>query len=786
MGGQLQRLSPLLRIPSSCSPNLTGEFMPIKTHNLGYPRIGKNRELKKAIEAYWGSRLPAVELQQIIATLRQRNWLKQKEAGIELIPSNDFTLYDQVLDHICLLGCQPERFVKKSLVFGMDDYFSMARGSANAEAMEMTKWFDTNYHYLVPELKKNQTFQLASTKPVDEFYEALALGIKTKPVLLGPVSFLRLAKCVGTSFDKLTLLPKLIPIYALLLQELKRIGVEWVQIDEPILAMDLNNEEQEAFISTYKILASSAPSIILCSYFGAYGSNLSLALSLPVNALHLDLCRGEEDFDFALENLSSRCLLSLGLVDGRNIWKNNFAHSLALIEKAKEKLGEARLWIAPSCSLLHSPLSLAMEDKPSGIPHELSRWMSFAEEKLIEVKTLAHLASVSNSKDTLEYQNNQDDIGHRKDHAALKIRSVQEKCENVKTEHLRRKSVFSQRKVVQQNKLQLPNFPTTTIGSFPQTEAVRQARANAKNGSWSMLQYRNFLKAETIRVVKLQEDLGLDVLVHGEFERNDMVEYFGEKLHGFTFSANGWVQSYGTRCVKPPIIFGDVCRREAMTVEWSSFAQAATTKPMKGMLTGPVTILKWSFVRDDQPLDVTARQIAWAIREEVLDLETAGLPIIQIDEPALREGMPLRPDAAKIYLKWAVEAFQLSASGVRDETQIHTHMCYCDFHEILDSVAAMDADVISLEAARSRMELLEAFVHFDYPNGVGPGIWDIHSPRIPTVIEMEKLLLKASERVEKGNLWVNPDCGLKTRGWPEVLQALEHMVTAAKLLRKVF
>ncbi len=576
---------------------------------------------------------------------------------------------------------------------------------------------------------------------------------------------------------------KLVPVYALILGELRKLGAEWVQLDEPILAMDMNAREQEALTETYQTLAKAVPdlSLMVCSYFGAYGPNLPTLLKLPVAAVHLDLFRAAEELETLLEKLPAGRILSLGVVEGRNIWKNDFSRSLQWIRKAVEKLGTDHVILSPSCSLLHTPISLEAE---TALPEELKDWLAFAEEKLAEISTLARLSGLKDSESDTEYLSNQKSIQHRKNHPGTSVTEVRERLKGIRPEDGERKSPFAERQTLQRQKLRLPLYPTTTIGSFPQTEEVRKARADWKKGRINDEEYRAFLEAETINAIRLQEEIGLVVLVHGEFERNDMVEFFGEKLKGFAFTSNGWVQSYGSRCVKPPVIHGDVSRSEPMTLDWTGFACRVTDKPMKGMLTGPVTILKWSFVRDDQPLSDTANQIALAIRDEVIDLEAAGVPVIQIDEPALREALPLRKSEWKACLDWEVWAFKLSASRVRDQTQIHTHMCYCDFGEIMEYIARMDADVISLEASRSRMELLEVFSEFRYPNEIGPGIWDIHSPQIPETEEMADLLRRARAVMGSGNLWVNPDCGLKTRRWEEVVPALKNMVAAARALRK--
>lgn len=761
----------------------------IKTQSLGFPRIGPNRELKKAVEGYWSGKTFRPDLLLTAHNLRRDNWRLQQAAGIDLISSNDFSLYDQVLDHIVLLGCVPERYLPHGRrMANLDEYFAMARGGklpdgTPVQALEMTKWFDTNYHYLVPQLKEDQDFQLASTKPFDEFREAQSLGIITKPVLIGPVTFLSLAKPVGKHFDTLTLLKKLVPVYTLLLQELHRVGAEWVQIDEPILATEIDDSVRKLVSETYETLSKAAPglSILIASYFGRYGQNLKTVLELPVKGFHLDLFRAGDELDAVLAGLPKQKTLSLGVVEGRNIWKNDFARSLSQIRKAKAAVGEDRLILSSASSLMHSPVSLAKED---ALPHGLKNWLSFAEEKLGEIQILAKLSGLEKPEADPSYKENQAAIQGRRDHEGINIPAVRKRLAAIRAEDWERTSPFAKRAIAQQGRLKLPPYPITTIGSFPQTEEVRRARAQHKKGQISDTEYQKFLEEETVKGLRMQEDLGIDLLVHGEFERNDMVEFFGEKLEGFAFTTNGWVQSYGSRCVKPPIIFGDVYRAAPMTLDWTVFSSKNSKLPVKGMLTGPVTILKWSFVRDDQPLSDTANQIALALRDEVKDLEHAGIAAIQIDEPALREALPLHKSEWKETLDWEVKAFKLSASGVRDETQIHTHMCYCDFGEVMESIAAMDADVISLEASRSGMELLESFREYAYPNAVGPGLWDIHSPRVPDADEMTELLRRARKVIDPARLWVNPDCGLKTRRWEEVLPSLKNMVSAAKALRE--
>ncbi len=765
----------------------------IRTHILGYPRIGEKRELKKATEAYWRGTISVEELLGIGAKLRKSHWLAQQAAGIELIPSNDFSFYDQVLDMTCLLGNVPERFHGHESAHGLDVLFRIARGigrdghsscqveGSSLHASEMTKWFDTNYHYIVPEFDAQTVFRVTATKPFDEFTEALGLGIRTKPVLIGPLTYLHLGKSVDPGFDRLDLLDRLLPVYAEILARLEGLGAQWVQLDEPILMFELGSDWRAAFLPAYRTLRAAAPrlNLLLATYFGELRENRSLAASLPLDALHLDVTRASGELQEVIECLPATMSLSLGLVDGRNVWRNNFEWSLQQIDQAKRVLSAERILLAPSCSLLHSPVTLRRETL---LDAEIKEWLAFAEEKLREVTQLARLAE--GGGDALVAYRNRVAVHSRRASRRIHRSEVAARCQAVRPEDDARRAPFSQRRLKQRAALALPLLPTTTIGSFPQTADVRAARAKWKHGESSDADYEAFLKEKTAACIRLQEGIGLDVLVHGEFERNDMVEYFGEQLNGVVFTTNGWVQSYGTRCVKPPIIYGDVSRSRPMTVEWSTYAQSLTSKPMKGMLTGPITILQWSFVRDDQPRSETALQIALAVRDEVLDLEAAGIKIIQIDEPALREGLPLRQNDWPAYLDWAVHAFRLAVSSVRDETQIHTHMCYGEFNDIIDSIAALDADVISIETSRSHMELLDCFAAFRYPNEIGPGVWDIHSPLVPDTAEMENLLRKAAAVLPIENLWVNPDCGLKTRAWSEVVASLENMVKTAALLRR--
>lgn len=656
--------------------------------------------------------------------------------------------------------------------------------------MEMTKWFDTNYHYIVPEFIKNQQFSYLSRKAVEQFNEAKAAGIITKPVLVGPVTYLLSGKEKEEGFSRIDLLNHLLPVYIEILRDLSEAGAEWIQLDEPYLVMDLVEDEQVAFTTAYDAIREALPhqKFIVATYFEDLGRNTSLALSLPIDCLHIDLVRAPEQLDILLDNSllkSSNLVLSLGIIDGRNIWKTDFTNALNLILKTNRVLGSDRVFLAPSCSLLHSPCDLDSENDEATLPQDIKNWMAFAKQKLDEMAILTRLSVPASASKYFGLLNeNQLAIESRKTSFKIHKAAVKKRVDNLKDSDFERRNNFAIRQDIQYKALKLPVFPTTTIGSFPQTAEIRQLRARLKKGDISPEVYNDLIEAEIEKSIRWQENLGIDVLVHGEFERNDMVEYFGEQLSGYVFTQNGWVQSYGSRCVKPPVIYGDVERPEAMTVKWTAFAQSKTNKLMKGMLTGPVTILQWSFVRDDQPRSQTALQIALAIRDEVLELENAGIKVIQIDEPAIREGLPLRKAKWDDYLTWAINAFRLSASGVRDDTQIHTHMCYSEFNDMIAHIAAMDADVITIETSRSQMELLKAFADFRYPNEIGPGVYDIHSPRIPTTEEIVVLLEKALEVIPARNLWVNPDCGLKTRGWAETGEALKNMIQAAKAIRK--
>jgi len=766
------------------------------THNLGYPRIGSQRELKKANEQYWTGKISANELQLVAQNIRLKNWKLQKELGIDLIPCNDFSFYDHVLDTSLMVGAIPERYhslAQDKQLPEIDLLFAMARGyqkdGYDVTAMEMTKWFDTNYHYIVPEFAADQKFSFFSNKVINQFNEAKREGYNAKPVLLGPVSFLLLGKEKEKGFHRLELIKNLLPVYLEVLKKLDDSNAHYIQFDEPCLALNLSEAEQQVFVDTYSKIQKAFPNlhIIFASYFECYGQNLKTALSLPVHTIHLDLVRCPLQLDDILtaDFAKRKTNLSLGIVDGRNIWKNDFTHSLQFINKAVKVLGSTeRIMIAPSCSLLHVPYDLELETNEKNLSAEIKNWMAFAKQKIEEVVTLAELSKENPSEEVLDKLWKNKEAAHsRTVSPIIHKQKIKDRSKAVKRSDAERKSIFAARKEKQQKALGLPLFPTTTIGSFPQTTEVRSWRAKWKKAELTNEEYDALIKKETAESITWQDEMGIDVLVHGEFERNDMVEYFGEQLEGFAFTKNGWVQSYGSRCVKPPVIVGDVERKEAMTVYYTKYAQSLTTTPVKGMLTGPVTILQWSFVRNDQPRSETCMQIAFAIRDEVTDLENAGIKIIQIDEPAIREGLPLRKENWAAYLDWAVKAFKVSSTGVADETQIHTHMCYSEFNDIIESIAAMDADVITIETSRSQMELLDVFAAFKYPNDIGPGVYDIHSPRVPSKQEIISLMYKALEVIPAKQLWVNPDCGLKTRGWPETKTALQAMVDAAKELR---
>jgi 5-methyltetrahydropteroyltriglutamate--homocysteine methyltransferase len=756
-------------------------------HNLGFPRVGAKRELKFALESYWRGESSQDTLQEVGAQLRKRHWANQ--SGLDLVPIGDFAFYDQVLDMSFTLGNLPER-VRGFHGDTLDNYFRVARGRSaqgteahasccgGVTAGEMTKWFDTNYHYIVPEFTGATEFTLDATRLLEHLAEAKAQGVKAKPVIIGPVTYLALGKAKDHS-DKLALLPRLLRVYSALLDTLAAQGVEWVQIDEPILVTELDADWQHAFNTAYHELKACRIKLLLATYFGQLKENCYLAANLPVDGLHIDAVNGHEDVQPLINLLPPHKVLSLGVINGRNIWKTDLSAVLDWIEPIAERLGD-RLWIAPSCSLLHVPVDLESEQK---LDTEIKSWLAFALQKLDELRVLGKALREGRDAVKAELAANQAALGARRASSRVHNPAVKAAAAKINSTHGHRNNVYTERAAKQAVLLNLPAYPTTTIGSFPQTAEIRHARSEYKAGRMDDASYRKAMQAEIAHSVREQEALGLDVFVHGEAERNDMVEYFGEQLQGYTFSQFGWVQSYGSRCVKPPILFGDISRPASMTVEWITYAQSLTEKPMKGMLTGPVTILNWSFVRDDQPRSVSCKQLALAIRAEVLDLEKAGVRVIQIDEAALREGLPLRRAQWREYLGWAIESFRICANGVEDETQIHTHMCYSEFNDIIASIAAMDADVITIETSRSDMELLDAFDSFNYPNEIGPGVYDIHSPNVPTQEHIVQLMQKAAKRIPAERLWINPDCGLKTRQWAEVIPALSNMVAAARALR---
>ena len=753
-------------------------------HNLGFPRIGRDRELKKALEAFWSGKIEQESLLQTGRELRAAHWQLQRDAGLELVPVGDFAWYDQVLTHSLMVGAVPERFGAPESA-DLDTLFRMARGvsrnGAQTFACEMTKWFDTNYHYLVPEFTRGQAFSLQWTQLFEEVDEAIALGHRVKPVVLGPLSYLWLGKTKGGEFDKLELLEALLPVYVEIFNRLAAQGVEWVQIDEPALVLDLPPDWKAAYESVYNRLQYAPLKKLLTTYFGGLEDNLGLACGLPVDGLHVDLVRAPEQLLAVIDRLPTYKVLSVGVVNGRNIWRCDLNAVLDRLPEAVARWGD-RLWVAPSCSLLHCPVDLQREDR---LDSELRDWLAFATQKVAEVALLAKALKDPDAPEVRAALAGSDALQRaRRTSSRIHDPAVASRLAGIEPENSQRSTPYAERARVQQDRLGLPAWPTTTIGSFPQTREIRASRQAFRLGEIEPEDYTEQMRAEIARVIHEQEALGLDVLVHGEAERNDMVEYFGEQLAGYAFSRFGWVQSYGSRCVKPPIIYGDISRPAPMTVQWARYAQSLTDRPVKGMLTGPVTMLMWSFPREDISRELSARQLALAIRDEVDDLQAAGIAIIQIDEPAFREGLPLRLAEQRHYLDWAAEVFRLSASCVEDTTQIHTHMCYSEFNGILDSIADMDADVITIETSRSDMELLEAFSGFAYPNAIGPGVYDIHSPRIPEVAEIVRLLRKAARVVPAERLWVNPDCGLKTRGWPETRAALAAMVEATRLLRE--
>lgn len=753
--------------------------MTILNHTLGFPRVGLRRELKKAQESYWAGNSSQEELLAVGRELRARHWQQQKDAGVDIVPVGDFAWYDHVLTTSLLLGNVPARHQNKNGAVDLDTLFRIGRGRAPtgepAAAAEMTKWFNTNYHYMVPEFTKGQQFRLSWTQLLDEVDEALALGHKVKPVLLGPVTYLWLGKVKGEQFDRLSLLNDILPVYQQVLAELAKRDIEWVQIDEPALVLELPQAWLEAFKPAYQALQGHSK-LLLTTYFDSIGQNIATIRELPVQGLHVDLVHGKDDAATLNAQLPSSWLLSLGVINGRNVWRADLSSWFTRLQPLAAQ--RQQLWIGSSCSLLHSPIDLNTETR---LDDEVKSWFSFALQKCGE---LALLSKALNNNDAASLEAWSAPIRARRSSTRVHNAAVAQRLAAISAQDSERQSSYAERAKAQRQRFNLPAWPTTTIGSFPQTTEIRGLRLDFKQGRLDSNHYRTGIAEHIKQAIVEQERLGLDVLVHGEAERNDMVEYFGEHLDGFVFTQNGWVQSYGSRCVKPPVIIGDVSRPEPITVEWAKYAQSLTDKPVKGMLTGPVTILCWSFPREDVSRETIAKQIALALRDEVADLEQAGIGIIQIDEPALREGLPLRKSDWAAYLNWAVDAFRLNAAVAQDDTQIHTHMCYCEFNDIMDSIAALDADVITIETSRSDMELLESFEEFDYPNEIGPGVYDIHSPNVPDVEWIEALLRKAAKRIPVERLWVNPDCGLKTRGWTETRLALTNMVQAARKLRE--
>ncbi|TFZ53823.1 5-methyltetrahydropteroyltriglutamate--homocysteine S-methyltransferase [Serratia proteamaculans] len=755
--------------------------MAILNHTLGFPRVGLRRELKKAQESYWAGNSTQEELLAVGRELRARHWQQQQQAGVDLVPVGDFAWYDHVLTTSLLLGNVPARHQNADGSIDLDQLFRIGRGRAPtgepAAAAEMTKWFNTNYHYIVPEFHKGQQFKLCWTQLLDEVDEALALGHKIKPVLLGPVTYLWLGKVKGEPFDRLSLLNDILPVYQQVLAELAKRGVEWVQIDEPALVLELPQAWLNAFKPAYDALQGQVK-LLLTTYFDSVGHNLDTLRQLPVQGLHVDLVGGRDDIAVLNKALPQEWLLSLGVINGRNVWRADLS---SWFERLQPFVGSRPLWIGTSCSLLHSPIDLSVETR---LDEEVKSWFAFALQKCGELALLSAALNEPGAAKQAELDAYSAPIRARRHSSRVHNAQVGQRLAAITAQDSERQRPYAERAQTQRERFNLPAWPTTTIGSFPQTTEIRGLRLDFKQGRLDSNNYRTSISEHIKQAIVEQERLGLDVLVHGEAERNDMVEYFGENLDGFVFTQNGWVQSYGSRCVKPPVIIGDISRPEAITVEWAKYAQSLTDKPVKGMLTGPVTILCWSFPREDVTREVIAKQIALALRDEVEDLEKAGIGIIQIDEPALREGLPLRQSDWAAYLNWAVGAFKLNAAVAQDNTQIHTHMCYCEFNDIMDSIAALDADVITIETSRSDMDLLEAFKEFEYPNEIGPGVYDIHSPNVPSVEWIEALLRKAAQNIPAERLWVNPDCGLKTRGWPETRQSLANMVLAAQRLRE--
>lgn len=760
---------------------MENKTMTILNHTLGFPRVGLKRELKKAQESYWAGNSTQEELLNVGRELRARHWQQQQQAGVDLVPVGDFAWYDHVLTTSLLLGNVPERHQNADGSIDLDTLFRIGRGRAPtgtpAAAAEMTKWFNTNYHYMVPEFQQGQQFKLGWTQLLDEVDEALALGHKIKPVLLGPVTYLWLGKVKGEQFDRLSLLNDILPVYQQVLGELAKRGIEWVQIDEPALVLELPPEWLDAYQPAYQALQGQVK-LLLTTYFDSIGHNLDIIRALPVQGLHVDVVAGQDDIAELNATLPQEWLLSLGVINGRNVWRADLSH---WFERLQPLVNSRPLWLGSSCSLLHSPIDLSEETR---LDAEVKSWFAFALQKCAELALLTQALNAPSEAKLAELAAYSAPIRARRASSRVHNPQVEQRLAAITAQDIERQQPYEARATAQRKRFNLPAWPTTTIGSFPQTTEIRGLRLDFKQGRLDGKNYRTGISEHIKQAIAEQERLGLDVLVHGEAERNDMVEYFGEHLDGFVFTQNGWVQSYGSRCVKPPVIIGDISRPEAITVEWAKYAQSLTDKPVKGMLTGPVTILCWSFPREDVSRETIAKQIALALRDEVEDLEKAGIGIIQIDEPALREGLPLRRTDWQAYLQWAVDAFKLNAAVAQNDTQIHTHMCYCEFNDIMDSIAALDADVITIETSRSDMELLESFEDFAYPNEIGPGVYDIHSPNVPSVEWIEALLRKAAQRIPAERLWVNPDCGLKTRGWPETRQALANMVLAAQRLRE--
>lgn len=757
--------------------------MAILTHTLGYPRVGANRELKFALENYWAGKIPQEELENVGKNLRHLHWQKQKENGIDFVPVGDFAWYDQVLQTSLLLGNIPARH-RQDLPINLDTLFRVARGKAPTgrptAASEMSKWFNTNYHYIVPEFTQNQTFELSWFQLFDEIQEAQALSLNVKPVLIGPLTYLWLGKTKGADFDKLSLLPQLLQAYQDILNRLQTLNLTWIQIDEPILSLDLPSAWQTAFIKSYQSLQKDHLKILLATYFGSVDHQSQWLSQLEIDCIHLDCSAVSCDIATTLQKYPAHWQKSLGVVNGRNIWRTHLAQRFEQLNALDQT---ADLWLAPSCSLLHVPYDLNAETK---LDAEARSWFAFAEQKCLELHLLKQALHLQDEQQIRILNAYSQPLDARQHSSRVHSANVQHTLKTLNEDQIHQRAPFTERQQIQREAFDLPLFPTTTIGSFPQTAEIRGLRRQLKQQHINEQEYQQAIHQQIEYAVRQQEEIGLDVLVHGEAERNDMVEYFGEQLTGYLFTEKAWVQSYGSRCVKPPIIVGDIDRPHPMTTEWTRYAQSLTTKQLKGMLTGPITMLCWSFPREDVSRQTMAYQLGLAIQKEVLDLEKQGIQIIQIDEPALREGLPLRESEQGIYLDWAVKAFQLTTSGVADSTQIHTHMCYCDFNDIMPAITALDADVITLETSRSDMELLEAFQEHGYPNEIGPGVYDIHSPNVPDIDWMTDLIRKATQFIPADRIWINPDCGLKTRAWPETKAALKNMVKSAEKLRHEF